>query len=392
MNRRAVIAFVALGVLLAGAVAARLLVGRDLAAFPTDLARLQVLELRGMQALQGVIVGAALGAGGVLLQALLRNPLASPDLLGLSAGAGLAVMVSLFVAAQMTPGGSSRFGSEISNHGSESSNLKSEIPSPKSEIPNPKSEIPHLKSQISNFNSQISNPDSSSPDSSNPDPAALSYLGSTWQAGPALIGSLGALALVYSLSRRRGMVDPPTLVLIGVMVSILCGAGVTLIMSLMPQASMRPLLGSLSTATPMTLIVAAGAITVAGVAIGMWAGPAMDAASLGDDEAMSVGVPLAHLRLVLFIVSGVMTAGAVVIAGPIGFVGLVCPHAVRLTAGPRHRGLVIGSALAGGALLVGSDALVSAVRTDAGRVPLGVVTALIGGPVFIWLLRRSWVG
>jgi iron complex transport system permease protein len=361
MNRRAVIAFVGLAVLLIAAVAARLLVGRDLDAFPSDLARMQVLELRGMQALQGLIVGAALGAGGVLLQALLRNPLASPDLLGLSAGAGLAVMVSLFVAAQVDRGGADlQTGRE-----------------------------PAATGQWA-MDGPADGADSQDRPEVGPS-STLGYLQATWQAGPALIGSLGALALVYSLSRRRGMVDPPTLVLIGVMVSILCGAGVTLVMSLMPQASMRPLLGSLSTATPMTLIVAAGAITAAGVAIGMWAGPAMDAASLGDDEAISVGVPLARLRLTLFIVSGVMTAGAVVIAGPIGFVGLVCPHAVRLTAGPRHRGLVIGSALAGGALLVGSDALVSAVRTDAGRVPLGVVTALIGGPVFIWLLRRSWV-
>ena len=187
------------------------------------------------------------------------------------------------------------------------------------------------------------------------------------------------------------MVDPPTLVLIGVMVSILCGAGVTLILSLMPTASMRPLLGSLSYATPLSLIAAAAAVTIAGIAIGAYAGPAMDAASFSDDEAISVGVPLARLRLLLFIVSGVMTAAAVVIAGPIGFVGLVCPHAVRLTAGPRHRPLVLGAALAGAVLIIGADALVNAVRTDTGRVPLGVVTALIGGPVFIWLLRRSWV-
>jgi len=77
-----------------------------------------------------------------------------------------------------------------------------------------------------------------------------------------------------------------------------------------------------------------------------------------------------------------------VVAGPIGFVGLVCPHAARLMGGPGHRGLIIAAGLAGAALVVASDALVKSFTLGGGRMPIGVVTAAIGGPAFIWLLRR----
>jgi iron complex transport system permease protein len=102
-----------------------------------------------------------------------------------------------------------------------------------------------------------------------------------------------------------------------------------------------------------------------------------------------VGVGLSRLRTVLFLTSGVLTAGSVVLAGPIGFVGLICPHAVRLLAGPGHRVLVLGSALAGAALVVGCDALVRVVDLGTGQLPIGVLTSLLGGPVLIWLLRRE---
>ena len=106
-------------------------------------------------------------------------------------------------------------------------------------------------------------------------------------------------------------------------------------------------------------------------------------------QALSTGVPIARLRIALFLLSGVLTAVAVVLAGPVGFVGLVCPHIVRLLAGPAHRTLVLGSALAGATLIVAADAAVKAVNLGGGRMPIGVITALVGGPVFIVLLRRG---
>ena len=98
---------------------------------------------------------------------------------------------------------------------------------------------------------------------------------------------------------------------------------------------------------------------------------------------------VARLRVVLFILAGALTANAVVLAGPVGFVGLVCPHVVRLLAGVTHRTLLIGSALAGAALVIGADAAVKSINLASGRMPIGVITALVGGPVFILLLRRD---
>jgi iron complex transport system permease protein len=323
---------------LVAAIAARLLVGGPLAGLDSD-ARSQLLELRGLRAASGLVVGASLAIGGVLMQSLLRNPLASPDILGLSAGAGLAVMIAIYL--RQTLAG-----------------------------------------------------------------ASAPALWGAWQAGPALLGSLGALAIVYSLSQRRGLLDPSALVLIGVVVSMMCGAGILLVQHLMPGGGLAPgagsrlLIGALSDEVTWLSVGAAALIAAAGLAVGICSGPAMDAATLGDDEAISVGVRLGRLRLILFLLTGVLAASAVVLAGPIGFVGLIAPHAVRLLAGrglggatsarfSGHRALVLGAALAGGTLVVAGDAATKALDLGAGRLPLGVVMALIGGASFIVLLRRE---
>ncbi|QOJ00696.1 MAG: iron ABC transporter permease [Phycisphaeraceae bacterium] len=275
-------------------------------------------SLRLTRASVGVVVGAALGAGGVLLQALLRNPLASPDIMGLSSGAGLAVIAGAFVAYSL--------------------------------------------------NTQAL-------------PAAPL----------ALLGSIAALALVYSLSRRRGLIDPVTMVLVGVIISIMCAAAGLLLQSLLPDrglATVRWLLGSIDESTTPGRIASLAALAAVIIAASVRLGPTIDAACLGDDEAVSVGVPLARLRVFLFLASGTLTAAAVILAGPIGFVGLVCPHLVRLAIGPAHRPLILGSSLAGATLVVLADALVRALDTSAGRLPIGVITSLLGGPLLIALLRR----
>lgn len=220
------------------------------------------------------------------------------------------------------------------------------------------------------------------------------YGSAAWHAGPALAGAIAALALVYALSQRRGLVDPVSLVLVGVVVGIICSAGVMLVQQLMPDrglAAGRLLIGAISDEAAWREIAAGGVVALAGVGIGVWAGPAMDAAATGDVEAHSLGVRLALLRVVLLLTAGALTAAAVVLAGPVGFVGLVCPHAVRLMTGMQggHRWLVAGSALAGGALVVGADAAVRGLDLASGRLPIGVLTALIGGPAFLVLLRRE---
>jgi len=136
-----------------------------------------------------------------------------------------------------------------------------------------------------------------------------------------------------------------------------------------------------------TLMVCAGLVLM----VVVWSGIAarsFDVMALGEDEAKSVGVSVSRVRAGQFIGAGLLTAISIVLAGPIGFVGLVCPHLVRLLAGPGHRTLIIGSALAGIALVVSADTLVRAIPTDAGRIPIGVITSLIGGPVFLVMLLR----
>jgi len=309
-----------LAVAAAGLVLLRLLVGSGgRLSWPDDHA---VLGLRAGRAACGAIVGAALGLSGLLLQNLLRNPLASPDILGIASGASLAVTIAIVLG-----GGAS---------------------------------------------------------------GAVAL----WHAGPALAGAAASLAIVYALSQRRGQVEPTRLVLVGVMISLMCAAGISLVQHLSPDPSARSSLarllnGGLSDEVTPTQLIAAGSAVAAALALALVRAPAMDAASMSDDEARSVGVRLGGLRVELLAASGVLTAAAVTIAGPIGFIGLVAPHAVRLLAGVRagHRALALGSTLAGAALVVGADVLVRAFEFSAGRLPLGVVTSIIGGAAFIWLLR-----
>ena len=111
--------------------------------------------------------------------------------------------------------------------------------------------------------------------------------------------------------------------------------------------------------------------------------------AMGEDEARSVGVPLGMLRVVLFVTAGVLSAASVVVAGPVGFVGLICQHAMRLLAGPSHRVLVIGAAMAGATLVVFADAVLREIDFGSGHPPISVLTSLVGGPVLVVLLRRG---
>lgn len=320
-SRRALIAFVIFTVAAAAAVTLRLTVSDAGLSWPD---RADVLTVRAQRACAGLIVGGALALAGVMLQGLLRNPLASPDLLGLASGAGLGVMVAAytaFLAGSLTP----------------------------------------------------------------------TAIGGGIGAG-ALIGACAALSLIYLFSQRRGLIDPVSLVLVGVVMSLMCGSGTVLVQHLMPDrgaAASRWLLGALSDDTTWTQLGVIGSVVAACLVYGAVSGPAMDAASLGEDEARSVGVNLGVLRAGLFAGSGVLAACAVVLAGPVGFVGLVCPHAARMVGGPGHRWLAVNAALAGGGLVVLADVAVRAINLDAGRLPISVVTSLLGGPFFIWLLRHG---
>lgn len=325
MNRRTILILAGFALLLAGVVAWRLLVDGPIhpeGVTLSDSALASLREIRFSRAASGVIVGAALAVAGVMLQSLLRNPLASPDLLGLGSGAGLGVMLSILAAQQ----------------------------------------------------------------------AGHFVLGLGFQTPAALVGSLVAMGIVYALSQRQGMLDPVTLILVGVMIAMICAAGIEFVRHLLPpnysDAATRMLVGVISDDLPIRGLLLIGSVVLVSIVVGVWVGPAMDVAALGDDEAHSVGVPLRALRATLFVLSGVLTACAIAMAGPIGFIGLVAPHLARLCIGPSHRWLIVAAALCGASLVVGADCLVRILEFGTGRLPISILTSMLGGPVFILLLRR----
>jgi len=280
-----------------------------------------VQQLRIARLMTGATVGAALALAGVALQALLRNPLAEPYILGLSTGAAAGVMVQT---------------------------------------------------------------------------ACFFWLG--FAIGPAYggaaAGSVLSLFLVYALSRRGGVVDPLGLLLTGVILSTIGGAVILLFNAVAGPGNLRDdlihwMMGELNESLgpgPKWVI---GALTLLGFTRLFFLGAAMDRGSLSADEARTLGVRLERLRLELLLIGSLLAAGAVVLAGPVAFVGLVAPHLARLLVGPRHRGLVVMAPLIGASLVVLADVAGFAAGQvmGAGRLPIGVFTALIGGPVFLMLLR-----
>lgn len=315
MTRRQILAI--LGFLLAAvlAVVFRLLVGSAAWGFASDET---IHALRVQRVFTGSIVGASLGLSGALLQSLLRNPLASPDLMGLSAGAGFAVTLRTYIAA--------------------------------------------------------------------------TAIGATAAAAPALLGACGVLVCVWILSQRRGLIDPVSMILVGVIISVILGAATMLVASLMPDRGFsiaRWMMGSLREQVDASTLWFCAIVSLGVLIWSLAAARSFDVMSLGEDEARSIGVRVGMIRAGQFLGAGLLTAVSIVLAGPIGFVGLVCPHLVRLIAGAEHRALLIGSALSGIVLVVGADTLVRAVPTDAGRIPIGVVTSLLGGPIFLVLLLKA---
>ncbi len=268
-------------------------------------------------------VGAALGISGLLLQTLLRNPLASPFVLGISSGATLGLAAAMLAAASLGVGVWSGLGSVV----------------------------------------------------------------------PAFVGALATLAVVAVAGRRREGLDPLTLVLAGVVISSLCGALLMLVNHLLPPGTRDDLvawtMGRIDEQPDPLLLGGTAAAVVAALALGVAGADRLDVALLGEDEARSIGVPLGALRWAMLLGAGLLAACAVAIAGPIAFVGLVAPHLGRILAGAGHRHLVPASALAGAGLLLVADLARQPIDLGAGRLPIGVLTAIVGGPVFLVLLRRG---
>lgn len=290
------------------------------------------LPLRLARIAAAAIVGAALSLSGVYLQNLLRNPLADPYVLGLSGGASLGVVIWIFLIAAVS----------------------------------------HLVAI----------------------PQWILFLLSGGHTLPSLAGAGTAVAACFWLGRRggAGFIDPVRLILAGVIISTIAGALMLLINSFLPMYDQNRvyfyLFGYISEITPLWLLAVGATVLVTAWVVGLLNACRLDIASLSDIEAASMGVSIRRMRLLSFVVSSALTAIAVAIAGPIGFVGLICPHIGRRLVGPTHRRLVIIAPILGATLLTAADLITRISELQLNHpIPVGVLTALIGGPLFLYLMR-----
>jgi iron complex transport system permease protein len=269
------------------------------------------------RALAATFVGGTLAVAGVVFQGLLRNPLATPYTLGVSAGAALGAMVAITFGAAWPVGG---------------------------------------------------------------------------VATASLAGAVIAVMVVYLLAsaRHRGL-STTVLLLAGVVLNAFFSALILFVQYLSNFAdtyrALRWLMGDLDVASYLPLLVALPFIVVAGFAFAWLARP-LNLLSLGAEAAGSRGVNVALAQRVAFFSASIATGAAVSVGGPIGFVGIIVPHFVRLLVGADHRLVLPGSAFIGGAFLVLCDAVARTAFAPL-ELPVGIVTALIGGPFFLWLLLRQ---
>jgi len=320
---------IALAVAVSGSVGAQpISLGAAFAGREPDAAIL--FSLRLPRALLAALVGCALAAAGTALQALLRNPLAEPFVLGVSGGAALGGSIVLVAAAGL---------------------------------------------------SRVAGP-------------AGDLLGA---APPVAIGAVAGAALstflVFGLGRIGGRLVPEAALLVGIVFNAFVAGVITLMKMLVPpeQASrlMYWLVGAVGHESPETLAVGAVVVALA-VAVLVGLSAQLNLLTLGDEEASSLGVDVRRARAWVFFAASAATGAAVALAGMVGFVGLIVPHLVRRIVGPDHRLLLPASALFGAAFLVLADALARLAFLPLGtEPPVGAVTAFLGGPFFLWMLRRS---
>lgn len=209
--------------------------------------------------------------------------------------------------------------------------------------------------------------------------------------GAAFVGGAVATGVTAALSRQHGQMSVTRLLLAGIAVNALCGAGVGLLVFAADEDQLRSFtfwtLGSLGAATWSNLPIAAlgaGLPALAALSLAPW----LDALALGELDARALGVPLEQVKAAAVILATLAVGTSVALCGIIGFVGLVAPHLVRLAVGPRHGLVLPGSVLVGSALMLGADLLARTLVAPV-ELPVGVLTTLLGGPFLLWLLARS---
>lgn len=280
-----------------------------------------IRELRLPRALQAALVGAALAVSGATFQALLRNPLAEPYILGVSSGAAVGAVLTVVTGVAV------RFVWAL--------------------------------------------------------PAA------------AFVGAVASMLIVFRIAFSVGRtLDTRVLLLAGVVVSAFLSALIWLVLTFAETESVRSaifwMMGSHANASWRSVGILATCLLPALIVLFALARP-LNLLAIGEPTAAYLGTSVERTKLIAFATATLLTAASVSVSGTIGFVGLVVPHAVRIIWGSDNRALLPCSALAGAAFLVAADTL-ARVLAGANELPIGIVTALIGVPVFVWLLRRPASG
>jgi ABC-type Fe3+-siderophore transport system permease subunit len=274
-----------------------------------------LFDLRLPRILLAGAVGSCLASAGAGYQALLRNPLAEPYLLGVSNGAAVGTMT------------------------------------------------------------------------------ALVFFGTHEWSRPvmAFAGALLATLVVYRLARGRAGATPERLILAGVIVTTFLSSAIVFITSLMDATRIRSftfwLLGDLSGTTSSLLAIALVAVAI-GVGILALNARSLNLMMLGERDAFDLGVEVGRVRLTVFVAASLLVGASVASSGSVGYVGLVVPHLVRLSFGSDNRVVIVGSALAGAAFVIVADTVARTIIAPR-ELPVGAITALIGAPLFIFLLKRG---
>ncbi len=284
-----------------------------------------VMNLRLPRVALAILAGLALGMAGAVLQGLFRNPLADPALIGVSSGAALGAVAVIVLGGKI---------------------------------------LSTLPDAVGAF--------------------ALPLV--------AMAGGIAVTFLIYHLSKVEGRTHVTLMLLTGLALNAFVGAAIGVIIYLASDQQLRQWifwsLGSLTKEGWPQIGAAALFILPASAALPFFARP-LNAMLLGEAEAQHLGVPVQQLKRVLIILSAVMVGAAVAVTGTIGFIGLVAPHLVRLAFGPDHRLLLPASGLLGATLLLLADLAARVSPVGFEELPIGVVTAFIGAPVFLALLLRA---
>lgn len=207
----------------------------------------------------------------------------------------------------------------------------------------------------------------------------------------AFLGGLGATLLVYAVARAGGRTEVVTLLLTGIAINAFAQAGLAFVLFLADTASREQIvfwqLGSLAGSVWSEVIIVLPVLVV-GTTLAVLMASKLDLLSLGERNARHLGVDVEQLRIISIVLVALLTGVAVAFAGIIAFVGLVVPHIIRMALGPAHRGLLVASAVGGGALLAIADLLTRTLVSGA-DLPIGMLTALVGGPFFFGLLYQQ---